>query len=83
MSNSITKLIINDSEITSEKEIPDTFCNYYSELTTTITNIDRQHIPMPEHTSTMECPPITIEEVLKAIKNLKSNKPIGSDGIPA
>jgi hypothetical protein len=60
--NSITKLIVNESEITSEKE---------------------KQFPIPEHTSTMECTSITTEEVLKVIKHLKPNKPIGSDGIPA
>jgi hypothetical protein len=43
--------------------------------------IDKQQFPMPEHTITMECPLITVEEVSKAIKYLKSNTPIGSDGI--
>jgi hypothetical protein len=82
-SSSITKLIVNERKITSEKEIADAFCNYYADLTTKINEQDKKQFPIPEHTSTMDCTSITAEEVLKSIKYLKPNKPIGSDGIPA
>jgi hypothetical protein len=80
----IIKTIEADGEIHETKEsVANSFCNYYTTLTEENNDTSLPTSTNEEAESEMECPEITKEEILKSIKYLKVNKPIGSDGIPA
>lgn len=85
--NTIKK--ISDGSILLDKEvdIANAFCDYFADVAgneespCTVQNIQDIN-EREQETQTLENPDITIQEVLKAIKYLKINKPVGSDGIP-
>jgi hypothetical protein len=80
----VQRFIVDDREVTTEAEIGDAFCKFFADISTTtreatLPNEDKLYHP----NNRMDSDEISNEEVLRAIKFLKTNKPVGSDGIPA
>jgi hypothetical protein len=80
----IKKISVGSNVLKGEGDIANAFCDYFAEATTNdklsckIANV-KETMSITNELKNSE---ITIEEVLKAIKYLKTNKPVGSDGIP-
>jgi hypothetical protein len=80
----IQKLIVDERELTTETDVGDAFCKFFADISTTTREaslINEEKLPHPNNL--MDNDEISNEEVLKAIKFLKTNKPVGSDGIIA
>jgi len=85
-SQTFTKLKVDGYETTSQNEIANLMCNHYSSCANQIdSRTNDSNITSDIEDIECEFKDLLIDEndVLEAIKYLKVNKPVGSDGIPA
>jgi hypothetical protein len=77
-SNGVIKKVVAGSKILEdEKEIANAFCDYFAETTTKDNSLEVQDFKdITSSTSELENSEITLQEVLNAIKYLKTNKPV-------